>query len=86
VAREVDIPILHIGDATGMAIQKSGLKKVGLIGTRFTMEDGFMAAWLKEHNGIETLIPVADPARREPHRIIQKELDVGLSSLRARNT
>jgi len=78
VAREVDIPILHIGDATGMAIQKSGLKKVGLIGTRFTMEDGFMADWLKEHYGIETLVPVADPARQELHRIIQKELDVGI--------
>jgi len=78
VAREVDIPILHIGDATGMAIQKSGLKKVGLIGTRFTMEDGFMAAWLKEHYGIGTLIPVAAPARQELHRIIQKELDVGI--------
>jgi hypothetical protein len=78
VARQVDIPILHIGDATGMAIQKAGLKKVGLIGTRFTMEDGFMAAWLKEHYGIETLVPVAAPARQELHRIIQKELDVGI--------
>ena len=78
VARQVDIPILHIGDATGMAIQKAGLKKVGLIGTRFTMEDGFMAAWLKEHYGIETLVPVAAPARQELHRIIQKELDVGM--------
>ena len=78
VAREVNIPILHIGDATGMAIQKAHLRKVGLIGTRFTMEDGFMAAWLKEHYGIETLVPVADPARQELHRIIQKELDVGI--------
>lgn len=78
VGRQLDIPILHIGDATGMAIQKAGLKKVGLIGTRFSMEDGFMAAWLKEHYGIETLVPVAAPARQELHRIIQKELDVGI--------
>src|SRR6202007_1364849 len=78
VARQVDIPILHIGDATGMAIQKARLKKVGLVGTKFTMEDGFMAAWLKEHYGIETLVPVATPARLELHRIIQKELDVGI--------
>jgi aspartate racemase len=78
VARQLDIPILHIGDATGIAIEKAGLKKVGLIGTRFTMEDGFMAAWLKEHYGIETLVPAAAPARQELHRIIQKELDQGI--------
>jgi len=78
VARRVGIPVLHIGDATGMAIQKAGLKKVGLIGTRFTMEDGFMAAWLKGHYGIETLVPASVPARQELHRIIQKELDVGI--------
>lgn len=78
VARQVDIPILHIGDATGTAIRKGGLKKVGLIGTRFTMEDGFMAAWLREHYGIETLVPASDSARQELHRIIQKELEVGI--------
>jgi aspartate racemase len=78
VSRKIDIPILHIGDATGIAIQKSGLKKVGLIGTKFTMEDGFMVAWLKEHYGIETLVPVSAPARQELHRIIHQELDLGV--------
>jgi hypothetical protein len=39
VARTLDVPILHIGDATGEAIRTSGLKKVGLIGTKYTMED-----------------------------------------------
>ncbi len=43
VAQNSKIPILHIADATGNAIQKSRLKKVGLIGTQDTMEDGFMA-------------------------------------------
>jgi len=78
VARRTDIPILHIGDATGIAIRKSGLKKVGLIGTKYTMEDGFMATWFTEHYGIETLVPASAPARGELHRIIQKELELGI--------
>lgn len=78
VARKIDIPILHIGDATGIAIQKSGLKKVGLIGTKFTMEDGFMIDWCKEHYGIETVVPSSASARQELNRIIQKELDAGI--------
>lgn len=78
VARGVDVPVLHIGDATGMAIQKAGLKKVGLIGTKFTMEDGFLADWLKDHYGIEVIVPASATARQELHRIIQKELDVGV--------
>ena len=78
VAGKTDIPILHIADATGTAIRNSGLKKVGLIGTQYTMEDGFMADWLREHYGIETLIPNSAPARQELHRIIQKELGMGV--------
>ena len=78
VARNSDIPILHIADATGAAIRSKGLKKVGLIGTQYTMEDGFMADWLKQHYGIEAIVPDSAPARRELHRIIQKELDLGV--------
>ena len=78
VARSTEVPILHIADATGIAIQKRGLTTVGLVGTQYTMEDGFMADWLKEHYGIETLVPSSAPARRELHRIIQKELGLGV--------
>jgi len=78
VARSIDLPILHIGDATGGAIRSRGLKRVGLIGTLYTMEDGFMADWLKEHYGIETLVPNSAPARQELHRIIQLELSRGI--------
>lgn len=78
VARNIDLPILHIGDATGNAIRNAGLKKVGLIGTLYTMEDGFMADWLKEHYGIETIVPSSGPARKELHRIIQEELGRGI--------
>jgi aspartate racemase len=78
VARTLDVPILHIGDATGMAIRNSGLKKVGLIGTKYTMEDGFIVEWLKEHYGIETLVPSSVSARQELQRIIHEELDRGI--------
>ena len=78
VSRNIDLPILHIGDATGLAIRGSGLKKVGLIGTRYTMEDGFMADWLKDHYEIETVVPSSAPARQELHRIIQQELSLGV--------
>jgi aspartate racemase len=78
VSRKTDLPILHIGDATGVAIRSSGLKKVGLIGTLYTMEDGFMADWFKEHYGIETIVPSSAPARQELHRIIEKELSRGI--------
>jgi len=78
VAKNVDLPILHIADATGAAIRSKGLKKVGLIGTLYTMEDGFIADRLKERYGIETIVPGDSTARRELHRIIQHELDVGV--------
>jgi aspartate racemase len=42
------------------------------------MEDGFIAQWLKEHYGIETLVPMSRPVRDALHRIIQKELGLGI--------
>ena len=78
VAKETNIPILHIADATGMAIQKTGLKKVGLMGTLYTMEDGYISDWLKEHYGIETLVPNSAAVRKKIHQIIQQEIDLGV--------
>ncbi|HEU5402750.1 MAG TPA: amino acid racemase [Terriglobales bacterium] len=78
VAPQIHIPILHIGDATGTAVKAAGLKKVGLIGTKFTMEDPFMISWLKDHYGIEAIVPASASARRELHRIIHDELDIGV--------
>lgn len=78
VAQKTGIPILHIADATGAAIRKRGLRKVGLIGTLYTMEDGFIAEWLKQRYGIETLTPDSGAARKELHRIIQFELGLGI--------
>jgi aspartate racemase len=72
------IPILHIGDATGLAIQKQRLGKVGLIGTQYTMEDPFLTGWLKQHYGIDVLMPQSPTVRRELHRIIHQELGLGI--------
>jgi aspartate racemase len=78
VARNLEIPILHIADATGAAIKKSGLKKVGIVGTLYTMQDGFIGDWLKEHYGIESIVPTSANSQRELHRIIQQELQLGV--------
>ena len=78
VSRKIGIQILHIGDATGMAIHKNGFTHVGLIGTTYTMEDGFMQNWLREHYQIEVIVPRSASVRQELQRIIQKELGMGI--------
>ena len=73
----ISIPFLHIADATGEAIRKAGLRTVGLLGTRFTMEEEFYADRLRQHWGLEVLIP--EPADREiVHQIIYEELVLGI--------
>jgi aspartate racemase len=73
--RESPIPLISIVDATARAIVGAGLRTVGLLGTRFTMEKGFYADGLARH-GIATLVPDADE-RREVHRVIMAELSMG---------
>jgi len=77
VAGKLGIPILHIGDATGTAIRESGMSKVGLIGTKYTMEDRFLVDWLKQRYGIETLLPESADARKKLNGITQ-ELEMGI--------
>ncbi len=73
----IAIPFLHIADATGAAIRKAGLKTIGLLGTRFTMEEAFYADRLRQRWGLEVLIP--EPADREIiHKIIYEELVRGI--------
>ena len=72
----VDIPLLHIADPTAAAIQAAGLQLVGLLGTRFTMEQPFYRERLEQRHGIEVLTP--DAAQRElVHRVIYEELCLG---------
>ena len=72
----VGIPLLHIADATAEAIKAQGLNKVGLLGTKYTMEDDFYRGRLVEKHGLEVLIPEADD-REMVHRVIYDELVLG---------
>ncbi|WP_136466534.1 aspartate/glutamate racemase family protein [Flagellimonas onchidii] len=57
ITNAVDIPFLHIVNATGEAIQQKGLKKVALLGTKFTMEKDFYTKILEDQFGLEILVP-----------------------------
>ena len=76
VERAVDIPLLHIADATADRIKAQGLHKVGLLGTRFTMEEDFYRGRLVEAHGLEVLIP-DETGREVVHRVIYDELVLG---------
>lgn len=70
------IPLLHIADCTGERVQKAGLRRVGLLGTAFTMEEDFYKGRLDERFGLEVLVP--DAADRQlVHRVIYDELCQG---------
>jgi aspartate racemase len=76
VAAAVTIPLLHIADATGQALQKAGIQRVGLLGTAFTMEENFYKGRLAERYGLDVLIPDAAD-RRLVHEVIYRELCLG---------
>lgn len=73
----VDIPLLHIADATAESLQKKSLQRVGLLGTRFTMEQDFYKGRLQDRFGIEVLTPDNED-REHVHTIIYRELCQGL--------
>ena len=73
IAENINIPFLHIAEATGLKIAKSNIKKVALLGTRFTMEMDFYANLLLEKFGVEVIIP-EEQDRELLHRIIYEEL------------
>lgn len=72
----IDIPLLHIADATAAKLQADGITRVGLLGTRFTMEQDFYKGRLQDRFELTVLVP--DEAGRERvHRIIYDELCLG---------
>jgi aspartate racemase len=77
IGREIKIPIVHIVDATAREIRKAGFSKVGLLGTRFTMEEEFFSGRLRDNHGIEALTPAKED-RLRLHRIIIDELALGI--------
>lgn len=72
IAQTIDIPLLHIADATAAVLKQNGVRRVGLLGTRFTMEQDFYRERL-EDAGIEVLTP-DETQRNDVHRIIYEEL------------
>jgi len=84
VAQAVKIPLLHIADPTGEKIKAAGLRKVGLLGTAFTMEQNFYKGRLRDLFGLDVIVPEADD-RRIVHDIIYKELVAGEVSSKSRN-
>ncbi|ETC99042.1 aspartate/glutamate racemase family protein [Asaia sp. SF2.1] len=76
VQAQLSIPLLHIADATGEQIRRSDLRRIGLLGTRFTMEQDFYRKRLTERYGLEVIIP-DERDRMDVHRIIYEELVAG---------
>ncbi len=72
----VSIPLQHIADAAAERITQAGVHTVGLLGTRFTMEQDFYRDRLRERHGINVLIP-DERDRQAVHRIIYEELVLG---------
>ena len=70
------LPLLHLGDATAAAVTRAGIRRVGLLGTAFTMEQDFYTDRLAGH-GLDVLVPSEDD-RAEVHRVIYEELVVGV--------
>lgn len=76
VQAAVNIPVLHIADAAAAAIKQQRVNKVGLLGTRFVMEEAFYKQRLQEQHGIEVLVPERT-AQEIINDVIFKELCVG---------
>jgi aspartate racemase len=70
------IPLLHIADATASVVKANRLKKLGLLGTKFTMEDDFCRGRLAEKHGLQVMVP-AEEERQTVHRVIYQELCMG---------
>ncbi|MGP9499701.1 aspartate/glutamate racemase family protein [Halomonas sp. AOP43-D1-4] len=76
IEHAISIPLLHIADATAEQLRKDGITRVGLLGTRFTMEQDFYKARLRDTFGIEVVVP-EEEQREAVHRIIFDELCQG---------
>jgi amino-acid racemase len=83
VAAATSLPLVHIADPTADAIKASGIDAVGLLGTRYTMEQDFYRGRLESRHGLEVLVP-DEPARTLVHDVIYDELVLGKIEERSR--
>lgn len=84
IADSVRIPLLHIADATAEKLLADGIRRVGLLGTRFTMEQEFYRARLQNQHGIEVFVPERSD-REVIHSVIYEELCLGTVSANSRS-
>ncbi|WP_372996022.1 aspartate/glutamate racemase family protein [Marinobacter sp.] len=84
IEQAIRIPLLHIADATAKVLARDGISRVGLLGTRFTMEQAFYRDRL-EQAGIEVIVP-EEAQRNEVHRVIYEELCQGEINPASRQT
>lgn len=76
VQNAVSVPLLHIADPTARRIRKAGLRRIGLLGTAFTMEHDFYKGRLRDLHGLDVVVP-DEHDRAVVHRIIYDELVAG---------
>ena len=77
ITRAVPLPLLHIADTTAERIEAAGLRRVGLLATRFTMEQDFYRGRLERGHGLQVLVPPPED-RERVHRVIYDELCRGI--------
>lgn len=77
IERGVNIPVLHLADATAEQIKRLNIQTVGLLGTQFTMEEDFYKGRLTERHGLTVIVP-SQADRQIVHRIIYDELCLGI--------
>lgn len=77
IQEKIDIPIVHIADATAKVLQNDGIAKVGLLGTAFTMEEDFYKNRITDNFGIDVITPNKEDIKII-HKIIYEELCLGV--------
>jgi aspartate racemase len=75
IEAKINIPVLHIAEATAKRIKQSNLKKIGLLGTKYTMEQSFYTSRL-ENNGLNVIVPNQED-RDMVNKVIYEELCLG---------
>jgi len=83
ITAAVKIPLIHIADAAAAEVRRQGLRTIGLLGTRYTMELDFYRGRLAARHGLKVLVP-DEPGRTTVHDIIYNELGHGLVRQEAR--
>jgi aspartate racemase len=77
IEEALDVPFIHLADTTALAVKRSGLGRVALLGTRYTMEQDFYRGRLEQRHGIDVIVP-GEADRGLIHDVIYRELVRGI--------